>query len=147
MKSIFGTMSLSHGQKIEVSCKNGSILMGTFDKLSCQGSRLDIDDPTDEKGSKLGRFRYLFQDDVIEVNVLSSIVPPLSTSPSSIHSDTLKEELSSTKPSSKQLENIQKTIDEYVYISQVNMNYFDAIANISKQFVIAISAEGCDKGR
>lgn len=131
-------------QSIVVTTKNGKFF-GKLNKIN--NNRLEMYDVEDEGGNSQGKFKFFFKRDLIGVSVENRDQDSVAEDTASL-SGTLS--ASSTKLSAlsgKQLGFISQTIQEFVYIQQVDSVYFAAVDDISKQLVVAVSAEGCSLGR
>lgn len=129
-------------QSIVVTTKNGKFF-GKLNKIN--NNRLELCDVEDEGGNSQGKFKFFFKRDLIGVSVENRDQDSVAKDTASL-SGTLSASSTGTL-SGKQLGFISETIQEFVYIQQVDSVYFAAVDDISKQLVVAVSAEGCSLGR
>jgi hypothetical protein len=139
----FSTLShLKKNQEIEVTAANGKFY-GKFYKIS-SGKRLELADVQDQNGNSLGNFKYFFVNSVIDVKVVNeNCGDSINTFSSSLSSGSS----SSLQLFSSQVEHISNTIHNCSYIQHADEKYFKAVAEISKELVIGIFAEGAQRGR
>lgn len=133
----FKQLNLKKDQEIVVETSKGKFI-AIFNKLSQNGARLDVVNVKDENGKPFGAFKYFFERDVISVTTIGE---GYETPPASPTHASLPHEL--TPP---QLAIISNALTNFTYIQQADSNYFQALEDISKQFVIGISADCC-RGR
>lgn len=151
---MFASLRLAQDQDVMVASTHGKYY-GKFISLSSEGNRLNLREVRAEDGHKTGKFKFFFKKDVVAVEVLGKTTEAASGSSGS--TDTILSsrgvpcvETSSDRPaklSEKQLAQISKNIDQYVYIQQTDVKYHEAIADISENFVIGVDAEQTEKGR
>lgn len=135
----FAALNFDKNQEIVVTTAKGKY-HGKFNKLSFDGSRLDVSDVFNGEGKSCGAFKYFFKKDVINVSAVGE-----ESSGSELSSGSSEPpETSLLTPS--QLQNITQSIKNVSYIHQLDAKYFEALQNISKQFVIGISSDCC-RGR
>lgn len=150
----FAHLSLKKDQNVAVTARHGTF-HGLFNKLSFNGGRLDLLDVKDENGKSCGNFKFFFQKDVISVEVVPNINVTSEPAPAPVETSVVQQSTSSSgydsscRPliSLKQRDQIEDIINNRIYIQQADAKYAEAVADISKQFVIGISAEGCMNGR
>lgn len=131
----FTSLSFEKGQEIVVETVKGKFY-GKFNKLSVNGSRLDIVDVKGENNKLCGAFKYFFKKDVLEVTAVNGEVTRSNENSPEIFNHLTQQ----------QLQSITQSISGFTYIQQADAKYFEALENISKQFVIGISADCC-RGR
>lgn len=151
----FVKLRLDEHQDVMVEAANGNFY-GKFINLTNDGSRLQLGEVQAEDGRKCGKLKFFFRKDV-NVKVVSVVgsetassssgSAEISASPVSSRSFTSIESNSSCTLAEAQQSQILKSIDSCVYIQQGDVKYFDAIADISNNFVIGIGAEGVGQGR
>lgn len=136
----FTRLGLRKDQNVLVTSTKGKFY-GKFMKISMNGMRLDLGEVKDMNASRFA-FKFFFQKDVLAVQILDEQDQELTVSTSS---DTNSSSHSRLSP--KQLKQITETIDNRVFIQQADSKYAEALLDISRQYVIGISAEGTSKGR
>ena len=131
----FKQLNLKKDQEIVVENSQGRKFIAIFNKLSQNGERLDVVNVKDENNKPFGAFKYFFERDVISVTTIDEGYETPPASPT--HALHL---------SPPQLAIINNALTNFTYIQQADSNYFQALEDISKQFVIGISADCC-RGR
>lgn len=152
----FAQLKLNKNQRVVVTAYHGKF-SGKFNKISGGGSRLELLEVKEENETSFRNFKYFFDSDVIAVEVFNENHETDSSEASDIGPDKVISQLISSSSSSKsssrseisikQQNQIKHTINKRSYFQQPDEKYAEAIADISKQFVIGISAEGCHNGR
>lgn len=149
-KDIFASLRLVKDQDVMVESPNGKFY-GKFVNLANEGNRLNLREVRAEDGHKTGNFKFFFKKDILAVKIINQTVEASNSSESSDSSlSNLFVKSSITSPhklSEEQRTQILKNINHCVYIQQTDVKYFDAIADISRNFVIGFDAEGTGCGR
>ena len=148
---IFHRLNFEPMQEIIVRKTNDQLIICKFDKLSRNGLRLDVLCPHDFNTKQpLGKFAYFQQRDVESIQIFqeqekqAKLVEEIT----SVSSDTVpKNKIPVLSISVNQLNCIQKSIKNYSYINQSDDQYFQAIEDLSSQFVLGVSTCGCQAGR
>lgn len=139
----FDHLKLRKDQNVMVIVSHGKFY-GKFNKLSVNGSRLDLLDVRDDLEKPCGVFKFFFAKDVTAVVIVSD------NGEEAIQEAEPVKTVSTTprfQMTSKQYAHITEVINNRSFIQLADANYAEAIADISKQFIIGISAEGCNDGR
>ena len=131
--------SESNTQNLTFMARSGKFY-GKFSKLSFGGARLDVLDVKNESGRAVGAYKHFFLSDLIDIKTVGGDDCEDTSEDSEI------ETVFAPKLSADQVNHISETIKNFVYIQQADEKYYEAIDDISKNFVIGISAEGC-RGR
>lgn len=134
----FAGLHIEKHQDIVVTTKSGKFY-GKFNKLS--GDRLELSEVRNEEGKPCAKFKFFFNDDVVSIFNLDETSPCPESSGKKSNSSSLPQ------LSSHQLEHISQSINKSLFIKQADCHYFEAIADISKQLVFGIAAEGAFAGR
>lgn len=136
----FKQLNLKKDQEVVVETAKGKFF-AIFNKLSQNGARLDVVNVKDENSKPYGAFKYFFKRDVISIKTIDEGYETPPSSPT--HGGPQAQALQLTPP---QLAIISNALTNFTYIQQADSNYFQALEDISKQFVIGISADCC-RGR
>jgi hypothetical protein len=139
----FATLNkFEKNQEILVTTAKGKFY-GKFNKLTFNESRLDISDVKGENGKSCGAFKYFFKKDVISVSIVGE---ELKRNEAEEGSSNIETQPLASQLAPKQLQNVTQSINNFTYIQQADSKYFEAIEDISKQFVIGIFGDCC-RGR
>ena len=154
MNSInFVHLNFKAKQEIIVTKSDDQLVICKYDKLSRNGLRLDVLNPQDFNTKQpLGKFAHFHQRDVKSIQVFQEQETQaklvIKDSCSTLSSDVMsKNEIPVLSISVNQLNSIHKSIKNYKYINQSDDQYFQAIEELSSQFVIGVSTCGCHAGR
>lgn len=154
MNSInFLHLNFESKQEIIVTKTDDQMVICKFDKLSRNGLRLDVLNPQDFNTKQpLGKFAHFLQPDVKSVQIFQEPQTQAKLVESSCSSSSSNDVVSRSQIpvlsfSVKQLNCIQKSIKNYKYINQSDDQYFQAIEDLSSQYVLGVSTSGCHAGR
>lgn len=133
----FGGLKIEKNQQIIVKSTKGKFY-GKFNKLSVNGSRIDLFNVKGETGKACGAFKYFYNEDVIAVSVVGEET-------SGSESTVVELPPKDCQLTQQQLKMITQSISNFTYIQQADAKYFEALEDISKEFVIGVSVDYCSR--
>lgn len=141
----FANLRLEKGQPIVVTTKSGKFY-GKFNKLADNGERMEIVEVMNGIGEPCGKFKFFLSKDVVEFEVCGKAgngqVKELKIDSNETGTCNEPQAITCTGVSPEQMGCIQQTILNCVLFQRVDASYFEALKDISKHFVIGLSAAG-----
>lgn len=126
-------LKLQHGQKLRIKTEK-EIINGIFERFSIDGTRIHLTQPQKGDGTPLGKMIGIYSSDIVQLYAAET--------------ETASEEkLFNPIITKSQQDRIQKTIEGYVYINQIDRKYHEALTDICESFNIGIHAENTEMGR
>lgn len=134
----FTSMNLQSGQELRVVTKTDRF-HANFQSLSSNGTLLTVNNIKNNTGSPCGRFKRFSIGEVVEIEVFSG-----ETAKDSISQQESEPGKLETTVTPLQLDRIKEMSKYCKFINEPGSRYFDALADISKQFIIGLSSEGSE---
>lgn len=133
-------LGLLPGQKLRLKTKDETVI-GKFKRISKDGMSIEITEVRLLNGTTLGKNIWYFREEIKDIKVekvLENHNQATSDDDSKFFTPTI---------SKAQSDRIQKMMEEVVYIKQANVNYYEALTDISESLFIGLYAENAEMGR
>ncbi|CRK97471.1 CLUMA_CG010860, isoform A [Clunio marinus] len=137
-------IDIAKEQCLCVSTTNGKYF-GKFNKISCNGKRLQINEVTNDRNEVVGKFKCFNESDVKSVKFINH--RPFNVCDEDEKKTNGLDLKFNCRFTSQKNDHILMLSKNPIFVSQADQTYFQALSNISQQFICGMSTLGTNKGR